>query len=138
MTYFIAAPLLYKEVVLNNLSSFFLGVDDDLQPHHDNDCEEITTRQSRLCHWVVRKDGSSYKCCRHLTDSTALKATKAKPGIFHKQQLLQLVEGVHLVYSSADLHLFSGIRMEDYLQEDGTLDKRLLDHVDLGRYLDVP
>ena len=72
MTYFIAAPLLYKEVVLNNLSSFFLGVDDDLQPHHDNDCEEITSRQSRLCHSVVRKDGTPYKCCRHLTDLSAV------------------------------------------------------------------
>ena len=138
MTYFIAAPLLYKEVVLNNLASFFLGVDDDLQPHHDDDCEEITTRQSRLCHWIVRKDGTPYKCCRHHIDPTAAEFTKAKPGIFHKQQLLQLVEGVHLVYSSADLHLFAGIRLEDYLQEDGTLDQRLLEHVDLGRYLNVP
>jgi hypothetical protein len=28
--------------------------------------------------------------------------------------------------------------MEDYLEEDGTLDKTIFEHVDLGRYLNVP
>jgi hypothetical protein len=142
MTYFIAAPLLYKEVVLNNLAIFFLGVDDDLQPHHF-DCQQITTttrtRQTRLCHSIVRKDGTPYKCCRHLAKSDIQPIKPgSESGIFHKQQLLQLVQGVHFVYSSADVHLFAGITMEDYLMEDGTLDKRIFEQIDLGRHMNVP
>jgi hypothetical protein len=63
---------------------------------------------------------------------------ESESGIFHKQQLLQMVEAVHFVYSSADRHMYGDIRLEDYVDEDGALDEKVLELVDVGRYLNVP
>jgi hypothetical protein len=139
LTYFIAAPLLYKEVVVNNLASFFLGIDDRVQSHHAG-CSEVQSTQTNICHAVIKMDGSRHKCCRHpLSSSEDDKDLDAsEPGIFHKQQLLQMVEAVHFVYSSANRHMYGNIRLEDYVNGDGTLDEEVLKLVDVGRYLNVP
>jgi len=139
LTYFIAAQLLYKEVVVNNLASFFFGIDDKVLSHHA-DCSDVPSTQSSICHAVVKQDGSRYKCCRHpLSSSQDDKDLDAhESGIFHKQQLLQMVEAVHFVYSSADRHIYNDIRLDDYVNEDGVLDEEVLKLVDVGRYLNVP
>ena len=142
ITYFIAAPLLYKEVVVNNLSSFFLGVDDDLQSHHDG-CLDVQSRQTRICDTVVSKRGRNYHCPRHIvphqTDTdTVNDHDSERPGFFHKQQLLRLVKGVHFIYSSADRHMYGNVRIEDHINDDGAMDTDVIHHLDLGRYLNIP
>lgn len=139
LTYFIAAPLLYKEVVVNNLASFFLGIDDKVRSHHEG-CSDVRSTQTYICHAVIKRDGSRYECSRHpLSSSEDDKDLDAsESGIFHKQQLLQMVEAVHFVYSSADRNMYGDIRLEDYVTEDGSLDEEVLNLVDVGRYLNVP
>jgi hypothetical protein len=139
VTYFIAAPLLYKEVVVNNLASFFLGIDDKVQSHHAG-CSDVQSTQTNISQVVIKKDSSRYKCCRHplsfSKDDKDLDASEH--GIFHKQQLLQMVEAVHFVYSSADRHMYGDTRLEDHVNGDGTLDEKVLKLVDVGRYLNIP
>jgi hypothetical protein len=90
MTYSIAAPLLYKEVVVNNLSRFFLGVDGPVRPHHPN-CITHRTIQPHLCHQLRKKDGSLYICYRH-KDYLVLTTAFA---FHHKRELLAKVEALH-------------------------------------------
>lgn len=139
LTYFIAAPLLYKEVVVNNLASFFLGIDDKVLSHHA-ECSDVPSTQSSICHAVIKRDASRYKCCRHPPSPSqdARNIDANEYGTFHKQQLLQMVEAVHFVYSSADRHMYNEIRLEDYVDEDGVLDDQVLRLVDVRRYLNVP
>jgi hypothetical protein len=140
MTYFIAAPLLYKVIVVNNLASLFLGVDDTVQSHQEG-CLKMQSKQTMICHSVIRKDGTAYQCPRHIAPSNMVSGNDrdpSKPGIFHKQQLLKFVKGVHFVYSSADRHMYGNIRLEDYVNEDGVIDEEILRNVDLGRYLNIP
>jgi hypothetical protein len=90
MTYSIAAPLLYKEVVVKNLTRFFLGVDDPARPHHPS-CITHRSIQPHLCHQLRKKDGSPYICYRHrdyLVPTTAF-------AFHHKRELLAKVEALH-------------------------------------------
>jgi hypothetical protein len=54
MTYFIAAPLLYKEVVIGILASFLLGVDDYVKSHHTGCLQIPSTTQTQICGSVKR------------------------------------------------------------------------------------
>jgi hypothetical protein len=98
MTYSTAAPMMYKEVVVNNFASFFLGVDDPVKEHHQA-CTSYPSTQTRLCHLVRRKDGKPYNCPRHdifhQVDDEVDHLPTATPtpfALYHKQELLTMVE----------------------------------------------
>lgn len=139
MTYSIAAPMLYKEVVVNNLSSFFFGADDPIQPHHE-DCVVKPTTQSTLCHLTKKNDGTAYKCPRHLhptnhTDNPTPHSTPTPTAfaLYHKQELLAKVEALHFLYASADKYIYAGLDI--YGAEPESV---LFDQCDTRRYKDVP
>lgn len=138
MTYFIAAPLLYKEVVVNNLSSFFLGVDDSVQPHHQA-CITHPTTQSRLCHLIKRKDGTAYNCPRHKSHNDASITSPTAPTTFavlHKQELLAKVEALHFVYATADKYIYTGLCASG--NQGGIHQDFFLKKCDTRRYNGVP
>lgn len=149
MTYFIAAPLLYKEVVVNNLSSFFLGIDAPIRSHH-NTCYVRPSDQRRICQWIQKGNGATYCCPAHASESSLIKSAGEKAflalqaplstyvlGTYHKLELLEMVGAFHLVYGHQDRAIFSRLNIQDYLDGE-ELDKDILNHVDLRRYTDLP
>ena len=137
MTYFIAVPLLYKEVVIGSLASFLLGVDDYVKPHHTG-CSQIpSTTQTRIC-GNVRRNGNAHDCSRHPSSIVNDADKHQSPSvILHKQQLLQLVEAIHIVYTPRDKDVFSNARPQDFAFRDDFL-KHLDEVADIQRYKDVP
>ena len=139
MTYSIAAPLLYKEVVVNNLSSFFLGVDNSVQPYHQ-DCITQLSNQSHLCYLMRKRDGTPYICPRHKPHLDTASAATPPPTVFalyHKQELLAMVEALHFVYASADQYIYDKINLNEW-PRDGDHVSRLIKLCDVKRYDDVP
>ena len=135
--------MLYKEVVVNNFASFFLGVDDPIREHHHG-CTDHPTTQTRLCHLVKKKDGAGYNCPRHHhphqidNQVNHLSDTTPTPfALYHKQELLALVEAIHVVYASPDKHIYKGVDIgRDTL---GPIPDALLpDMCDTRRYTDYP
>ena len=136
--------------MVNNLSSFFLGVDDPVRPHHQN-CITHPTSQSHLCHLVKKTDGTAYVCPRHSQQPQHHTAPNAF-ATYHKQELLAKVEALHFVYASADELVYNG-NFDDYTSGDDTSDddtsrydtsddeddmSRLGELCDTRRYEDVP
>jgi hypothetical protein len=142
MTYSIAAPMLYKEVVVNNLASFFLGVDDPVKEHHQA-CISYPNTQTRLCHHIKKKDGTMYHCPRHNRShqpdhqiSTSTPPPFAFP-LYHKQELLAMVEAIHIVYASVDKYVYGGIDYDACASGDDH-DFSFSDLCDVRRYKDYP
>lgn len=138
MTYSIAAPRLYKEVVVNSLSSFFLGVDNSVQPYHQ-DCIVQLSNQSHLCHLMRKRDGTPYICPRHKPQLDTTSTATPPPTVFalyHKQELLAMVKALHFVYASADQYIYNKINLNGWPQ-DGEHVSRLIKLCDVQRYEDV-
>jgi hypothetical protein len=139
MTYSIAAPLLYKEVVVNNLASFFLGVDNSIQPHHQNCIDRLST-QPHLCYLMRKKDGSPYICPRHKPHLDTASTATPPPTVFalyHKQELLAMVEALLFVYASADKNIYNNIDLDEW-PEYGEHVSRLIKLCNVQRYEDMP
>jgi hypothetical protein len=146
MTYFITAPLLYKEIVASNFSSLFFGLDDRVRPRHQK-CRPHTSDQHRLCQWVEKQAGPSYNCARHSiyplksTGERALAplepAAALAAGLYHKQELLAMVESIHLVPNREDRTMFHRVNMEA-LMDGQELADGAMDLIDTRRYTDLP
>lgn len=115
MTYHITAPLLYSEIVVQNMSALFHGIDDTVQPHHQQ-CAQTTEKQTRICNHITRGHGQKYHCSRH-PQQTAHHTSRLPNGhhpstLYHKQELLAMTKVIHLVYSLEDERVYDEIYRE--------------------------
>ena len=137
--------MLYKEVVVNNFASFFLGVDDPVREHHQG-CTDHPITQTRLCHLVKKKDGKPYNCPRHenkdQSDSQTRPSTSSSTRFgfpsYHKQELLAMVEAIHVVYASSDKYVYSGLDIDSSGPSWDDHNSSLSDLCDIRRYTDYP
>ena len=131
MTYSLAAPLLYKEVVVDDFSKFFFGRDKAERQKQPSHSEELLPGQTRIC-CSISRGVRPYYCLRHPPPVSDPEVT-----IYTKEQLLELVQVMYLVYTPQDTVELSKARPDDF--DDG---QDLLHHldevVDLRRYTDIP
>ena len=133
MTYYIAAPLLYKEVVVNNLSSFFFGVDEPVRPYHTN-CITHGIIQPNLCHIMRKQDGTPYMCNQHKHHH---EPTYPLP-VHHKQELLAKVEALHFLNQSANEGIYDDDDDITSYQSPGEEQVLQAKFCDCPRYEDLP
>jgi hypothetical protein len=116
MTYSLAAPLLYKEVVVGDFSKFFFGLDEP-QSEHSSDSEESLPGQIRIC-CSSQSGGRPYECPQHSGSNSDIEEEKTgqplSTSIQSKQGLLGLVKALHLVYTPQDHEVFSNVRVDEF------------------------
>lgn len=140
MTYAITAPILYKEVVINNLSAFMNGIDDIRRPYHPQpEHQRPPDGQSGICAHVVRGAGhedpvkqtpTAYACPRHRHDIDA--------ELFHKHELIGMVGAIHVVYCNLDKTVYHDVANVIDEQDETTALQALDSHPAAERYRSAP
>ena len=141
MTYFITAPLLYKEAVIGGMESLFYGFDDptpDQQSSFDGPSTQARTSQS------VSKNGQSFDCITRPNESHGENDQIANIGldnpsidIIHKRALLKLVTAVHIVHNPGDGSMYRDTQSMQVDDLDNIFDD-LVEKVDITRYTNIP
>jgi len=137
MTYFITAPLLYKEAVIGSFESFFYGFDDptpEQQRSSDGPSTQTRTPQS------VSTNGHSSDCITRPNESHGEHDQIANIGldnpsidVIHKRALLKLVTAVHIVHNPGDGSMYRDTQSMQVDDLDDIFDD-LVEKVDITRY----
>jgi hypothetical protein len=123
MTYFITAPLLYKEAVIGSLESFFYGFD--------------------ASHKVTKNGHAPDRLGRsiqhHSGDDQVANIGLDNPTIdsIHKRALLKLVTAVHIVHNPKDGSMYRDTQSMEVNDLDDIFDD-LVQKVDVSRHTNIP
>ena len=141
MTYFLTAPLLYKEAVIGSFESFFYGFDAPA-PHLQSSFDRSFT-QARVSQSVSKNghdsDSPKHPIQRHGGDHQITNIGLHHPTIdrIHKRALLKLVTAVHIVHNLRDGSMY---RDTQSMKVDDLYDifDDLVEKVDVSRHTNIP
>lgn len=103
MTMLLAAPLLYKEVVVDHPTAFLYGSSkarDSNRKEQATICDHVKRISSSF--GTAQPDDPNYVCVRHCIPSCDIPTPTPPVPIYTKQEPLDMTETVHLIYSKAD------------------------------------